>query len=108
MGGPPVGRMKNVAMGLRKDSGRILTFLRALDHKVMKWEMGDWFDELELRVRKGVTPNLVPLCKLDGITKNRAAYLYNLGAREADDLADVVNSIDDDEEELLRTVKALI
>jgi len=108
MGGEGVGPMKNVAMGLRRDSGRVLSFLRALDARVMKWDMDDWFDDLELRVKKGVPPELISLCKLDGISKNRADYLYNLGAREAEDLAEIVDSIDEDEVELLKAVRALI
>lgn len=86
MGGPPVGKMKNVAMSMKKDFGRIRSLLNVLDHKVARWRMTDFFDDLELRIRSAITPELMELCKLPGITKGRAAYLYNAGVDDLEDL----------------------
>lgn len=99
MGGPPVGKMKNVAMSLRDDFGRIRMALVALDHRQAKWDMVDYFDALEVRVRKRIPSSHVELCRLRGITKNRAAYLYNRGVRCLDDILESAESIISDVDE---------
>jgi len=86
LGGPPVGKMKSVAMDMKKDFGRIRTMLNALDYKVAKWEMTDYFDDLELRVNMAIAPELLELCKLPGISKGMASYLYNAGITGLEEL----------------------
>jgi hypothetical protein len=86
MGGPPVGKMKNVAMSMKNDFGRIRSLLNVLDHKVARWGMTDYFDDLELRVNLSIPPELLELCKLPGISKGRAAFLYNTGVEDLSDL----------------------
>ena len=86
MGGPPVGKMKNVAMSMKKDFGRIRSLLNVLDHKVARWGMTDFFDDLELRIRYAIAPELIELCKLPGISKGKAAFLYNTGVTNLEEL----------------------
>jgi replicative superfamily II helicase len=86
MGGPPVGKMKNVAMSMKKDFGRIRSLLTVLDYKVARWGRTDYFEELALRIKLSVDPELLELCKLPGISKGRALFLYNAGVTGLDEL----------------------
>jgi hypothetical protein len=54
---------------------------------------------MEIMIRKGIGFNLLELCKLPGITKGRADYLYNMGVRDAEGIGDVLNDIKDDIDE---------
>lgn len=109
MGGPPVGKMKNVAMAMRKDFGRIRSLLNYLDHKVARWGMTDYFDELELRVKKGVPPELMDLCKLQGITKGRAAFLYNTGVTNLEELREQAENLEGEiEEDFMDAIRRLV
>jgi replicative superfamily II helicase len=101
MGGPPVGPLKNIAMSLRKDFGRIRSLLNVLNMKVAKWDKADFFDTLELRVKLGIDSELVDLCKLQGISKGRARFLYDMGIMNLDDIIEheenICSDIDEDE-----------
>lgn len=99
MGGPPTGKMRNQMLELRDDIGRIKRALVRLDKEVARWDRGGFFDEMEMMVRKGITTVLVELCKLPGITKGRADFLYNAGARDADGIAEIVGNIEDEIDE---------
>lgn len=78
LGGPPVGKMRNAALALRGDCERICQALKDLDG-VMRWDREEFFEELAWRCKRGIPHHLVNLCKLPGISKGRAAYLYDLG-----------------------------
>jgi replicative superfamily II helicase len=109
MGGPPVGKLKNVAMAMRKDFGRIRSLLNYLDHKVACWGMSDYFDELETRVKNGITPELLELCKLNGISKGRAAYLYNMGVTNLEELREQAENLEDEiEEDFMNAIRRLV
>ena len=97
IGGPPVGKMRNAALTLRVDAGRICNALKDIDDKVMKWGMEDFFEELVWRLRRGIPDNILPLCRLPGITKSRALWLYNGGVRGRQDIPDFMKNMCDDE-----------
>lgn len=99
MGGPPAGRMRNQMLELRDDMGRIKRALVRLDKEVAGWNRGRFFDDVELMVRKGITVSLVELCRLPGITKGRADFLYNAGARDAEGIAEIIGNIQDELDE---------
>jgi replicative superfamily II helicase len=99
IGGPSVGKMRNQMLGMRDNFGRIYHALVGIDQNIMHWGMKEFFDDLLVRVNKGIPSVLAELCKLPGITKNRAAYLYNMGVRDVEGIKDVINSLDDDIDE---------
>ena len=109
MGGPSAGRLRNQMLELREDMGRIKRALVRLDKEVAGWDKGTFFDEMEIMVRKGVSVELVPLCKLPGITKGRADFLYNSGARDADSIEGILPNIEDElDEPFLTALKGII
>ena len=99
MGGPPVGKMRNQMLELREDIGRIKRALVRLDREVAGWNRSGFFDDVELMVRKGINTTLLDLCKLPGITKGRADFLYNVGARDINGIAEILPNIEDDIDE---------
>jgi replicative superfamily II helicase len=94
MGGPPTGRMRNAMLALREDIGRIKRALVRIDKEVAKWNRVEVFEDVELMVRKGVKFEMLELCKLPGITKGRADFLYNMGATDAASIEDIMPNID--------------
>jgi replicative superfamily II helicase len=108
MGGSPAGRMRNQMLELRDDIGRIKRALVRIDNEVAGWNRNSFFNDLELMVRKGVDVTLVELCKLPGITKGKAEFLYNAGVRSVDGIEDVIPNISDDiDESFLKVLKEI-
>jgi hypothetical protein len=109
MGGPPAGKMRNQMLELREDMGRIKRALVRLDKEYTGWNRESFFNDLDLMVHKGISVSLLDLCKLPGITKGKAEYLYNMGARDADGIADIFENIEDDiEESFVLNLKGII
>jgi len=107
MGGPSPGSIRLAFLERRKSFGRYRAALSMLN-KHCGWRMDDYFDELELRVRKGLPPHLVPLCKFEGMTKGRADYLYNLGVKCGQDFVTIDNKLDDDiDDEFKETIERI-
>lgn len=107
MGGPSIGPLRLSVLERRRGFGRYLSVLRELD-KVGKWGMGQFFDNLEVRVKKGIGLDLLPLCRLPGINKTRAQYLFDIGVRERGDFKAIVDKlseeIDDDFKSTIRII----
>ena len=97
LGGPSVGKMRNQAMMLYRDAGRVCRALAWIDMDVAKWDMQEFFEELETRCMKRIPSELMGLCKLPKITKGRARFLHDMGIIDADDIR---RSIDDLEGEI--------
>lgn len=95
IGGPSPGAIRPACLERRKGFGRYVSALKMLNHHA-KWHMSDYFDELEMRVKKGLPPQLVPLCKFEGMTKARADYLYNMGIRSGLDFVTIGDKFDSD------------
>ena len=104
MGGPPAGKMRNQMLELREDIGRIKRALIRLDKEEAGWDRESFFEDLELMVRKGISLSLLDLCKLPGITKGRADYLYNMGAKDAEGIAEIYKNIEDELDESFRDI----
>lgn len=94
-GGPSPGAIRPACLERRRGFGRHRAALDLLN-RAAGWGMEDFFDELELRVRKGITPDLVPLCRHEGISKARASYLKGLGVTSVDGLASLVGRLDEE------------
>lgn len=107
MGGPPIGPLRLSVLERRRGFGRYLSLLRELN-KVAGWGMDSFFDDLEVRVQKGVGQEMVPLCRLPGINKTRAKYLFDIGVRERRDFGAIVDKlseeIDDDFKSTIRII----
>jgi hypothetical protein len=86
LGGPPVGRMKNQAIELREDFGRVHRVLTELDKRLTKWNMVEFFDELLRRSRRAIPAELALLFKVPGMTKGKAIALYEMGITSPEEL----------------------
>ena len=98
LGGPSVGRMRNRVLELRRDFGRVARALGRLDD-IREWGMRRYFGRLEERVRKGVPEVLAELCRIPGVTKGRAEFLYNAGIRDRAGIRDEAESFDGEVDE---------
>ena len=108
IGGPSVGKMRNQMLSLRDDFGRIHKALLNLDEDVAHWEKEDFFNDLRNRVYRGIPSFLAELCKIPGITKNRADYLYNAGVRDRDDIVEMADSLEGEvDDKFLDVLKAV-
>jgi len=96
-GGPPVGKMKNQAIELREDLGRIHRVLIELDKRLAKWDMMDFFDELLFRSRRSISAELSDLFKIPGMTKGKAVALHEMGITTPDELQRAKTTMDLDE-----------
>lgn len=85
-GGLPVGKLKNQALELKEDFGRIHRVLVELDERVAVWNMKDFFDDLLMRSRKAISSELADLCKMPGITKGQAVALHEMGISSRQEL----------------------
>lgn len=94
LGGPSVGKMRNHMLNLRKDFGRINNVLMVLDKDIGKWGKSDYFNELGKRMYKGIPSYLSELCKIPGITKTRADYLYNIGVKDIFDIKEMLDNLE--------------
>ena len=107
LGCQPVGRMRNKVLELKADVGRVAKALARLDD-AEGWGRKSFFREMEDRVRRGIPSHLAALCGIDGMTKSRADFLYNLGVKDASGVKEVVSSLDGEVDEdfmgLLRRV----
>ncbi len=67
--------------GLQSDIERIFQALMYLDVKYTKWGRGTYWNGMAIRIRYGVGPELVDLCRLEGIGGGYAKKLYDAGIR---------------------------
>ena len=102
MGGPPSGKMRNQMLQLKEDIGRIKRALIRIDNEIMHWNREWLFEDMEVMVRRNISERLLYLCKLPGITKGRADYLYNAGVRIVEDLVDVYPNIEEELDDSFR------
>ena len=96
MGGPSVGPLRLSCLERRKDFGRTKGALMRLG-AIEDWDMSSFIDDLEIRVRRGITPELLPLCRFAGITKGRAAFLFESGITGPEKFHEAVDKFGDDE-----------
>ena len=61
------------------------------------WDMSSYLDDLEIRVRRGISLELLPLCRFAGITKGRARFLFENGITGPEKFPEAVGKFGDDE-----------
>jgi hypothetical protein len=93
-GGPPVGKMRNQAIELREDLGRIHRVLVELDKRAAKWNMEDFFNELLFRSRRAIPAELSSLFRVPGMTKGKAVALHEMGITTPRELARAKTTMD--------------
>ena len=93
LGGPPLGKMKNRALVFRADVGRVVSALKELDARVTHWNKTQFFDEMRWRARRGIPSSLAELCRIEGITKSRAAYLGSVGIIGKEDIRSSIGQL---------------
>jgi hypothetical protein len=98
LGGPSVGRMRNRVLELRADFGRTCRALTRLD-EMENWGRTTFFRELAERVRRGIPSCLSDLCRIDGMTKGRADFLYNMGAKDREGIKELHSSLESEVDE---------
>ena len=96
-GGPSVGSLNSLAVEKKRDFGRLCKALLEID-KIKQWEMADFIQDLIIRVEYGIPPELIFLCRLEGIGKTHAARLYNMGVREVSDITVMADQIEGTED----------
>jgi len=104
MGGPPAGKLRNQLLQLKEDVGRIKRALVKIDTDIMHWDRTEFFDDVEVMVKKNVSDRLLDLCKLPGMTKSRADYLYNAGVKSAEDIEGILPNIEEEIDDSFKVV----
>jgi replicative superfamily II helicase len=99
LSGVPVGKMRNHVITMRDDFERIRGVLTNIDCEITRWDMVDFFIELERRIKRGIPSYLAELCNLPNISKNRAEYLYNMGVRDAEGIKESLINIEGEVDE---------
>ncbi len=67
--------------GLQQDIERIFQAMMYIDAKYTKWGKGTYWNGMAIRIRYGVGPELVDLCRLEGVGGAYAKRLYDSGIR---------------------------
>lgn len=67
--------------GLQNDIERIFQAMMYIDAKYTKWGKGTYWNGMAIRIKYGVGPELVDLCRLEGIGGGYAKKLYDAGIR---------------------------
>jgi len=93
IGGPRIKSAGGVTGDLKKNYGRMHQALMHLDKYCAKWGMADFFEELNLRVQYKVSAELIDLCKIEGIGKKLAEWLYSIDIHNIDDIKENADSI---------------
>ncbi len=85
--GKKVGNpLAGIQRGLTQDIDRIMQAMMYLDAKYTRWGKGTFWSGMAIRFRYGVGPELVGLCRLEGIGGAYARKLYDAGIRQPVDL----------------------
>ena len=71
----------SVQRGLQNDIERIFQAMMYIDAKYTKWGKGTYWNGMAIRIKYGVGPELVDLCRLEGIGGGYAKKLYDAGIR---------------------------
>lgn len=67
--------------GLQNDVERIFQAMAYLDAKYKRWGKGTYWNGMAIRIKYGVGPELVDLCRLEGVGGVMAKRLYDNGIR---------------------------
>lgn len=114
MNGLELKSFTSMCRGIQLDFDRTLSVLNAIDSMAAKWNKKDFFSSLSMRIRYGVRPELIELCKIPNIGKVRAEKLYAAGFRNHNDLVsdpqkvkNILNMKDEKIKEILNSAKLM-
>lgn len=112
MNGLELKSFASMCRGIQLDFDRTLSVLNAIDSMAAKWNKKDFFNNLSMRIRYGVKPELIELCKIPNIGRARAEKLYAAGFRNHNDLVSnpqkvksILNMKDEKIKEILNSAK---
>ncbi len=91
MGGPSPGNIRFACLERRREVGRFMSVLRRLDQD-FGWNRGDFIDDLELRIKRGIKPDSISLCKW-GFNKSQAEFLHSMDVYNVYDIAKSLNTV---------------
>lgn len=83
---PKVKFFHNTIEQIKMDSERIISALSLLDVRTKKWHQGDYWSMMATRLKYGVPPERLELCKVEGIGGARSKVLWDNGIRSINDL----------------------
>lgn len=86
MRGDTCNALGGLYRNLKFDFPRLQQVLISLDSMACKWDKTDWFTGLGVRINKGVSKELVELCKIPNIGAVRAKKLMESGIKDAYDI----------------------
>lgn len=66
---------------LQQDIERVFQAMMYIDAKYKHWEKGTYWNGMAIRIKYGIGPELVDLCRLEGIGGGYAKKLYDAGIR---------------------------
>jgi helicase len=72
---------------IQLDFNRLSQVLYSLNSFAKDYASKSWIQELEERIKHGVPPHLIPLCKIPNIGRARANKLFESGIKNANDIA---------------------
>jgi len=109
MGGASAGKMRYKVIGMKDDFGRIKRALCEIDSYVTRWGKEEYFENLDIRVRRGIPMRLFKLCSM-GLSKGLALYLYNMGVRDEVSLKECMDTmvLDIEDERSMDTLRGIV
>jgi hypothetical protein len=78
--------LSGVQRGLSQDIERVAQALMYIDAKYARWQKGTYWSGMAMRFKYGIGPELISLCRLEGIGGVYARKLYDAGIRQPTDL----------------------
>lgn len=78
--------LAGVQRGLSQDIDRVSQAIMYIDAKYARWGKGTFWSGMAIRFKYGIGPELVSLCRLEGIGGVFAKKLYDAGIRQPTDL----------------------
>jgi replicative superfamily II helicase len=78
--------LAGVQRGLSQDIERVAQAVMYIDAKYARWGKGTFWSGMALRFKYGIGPELISLCRLEGIGGVYARKLYDAGIRQPTDL----------------------
>jgi hypothetical protein len=76
-----INPLVSLQRGLQQDIERVFQALMYIDAKFTKWGRGTYWNGIGIRIKYGVGPELVDLCRLEGVGGAYAKRLYDSGIR---------------------------
>lgn len=93
--------LNSLQSSIQFDFIRVVQILYALNSFAKDFANKNWIKSIEERIKYGVPPHLIPLCRIENIGRSRASKLYENGIKTPKDLV----SFNKDKLKLLLNIK---